>query len=107
MMKDIKDQFDAMLQRGTMPMFGIDLGNDEYFIVDLGIHTDDRCAANSGVTFEFDDSKPTYFDGAIKNKGGGVYILPYDKYVDDLHTYLETIMGNITEGYLIPNNLYI
>ena len=106
MMRYIQDQFNEMLSRGVMPVFEIGLENGEYLEVNLGLHIDGRCAANSGVTFEIDtDDLPTFFDGAIKNKGGGVYILPYDKYFDNLDTYLETIMENILEGYLLPNNL--
>ena len=91
------EQFNTMQ---CMPMFEIEIINDEYLLVDLSID-------EKGIYFEFDDERPTWFDGEIIKTQDGVYLMPFDdeEYEQSLDYYLQGISDNLTEGYLIPNNL--
>lgn len=94
----IKKQFNEMLDRAIIPCFEYELLEGEYLIVDLQ-------AGEKGIIFEFDDqSLPVNFDGEIENNGD-TWLLPYDIYFEDLDHYLQMIDQNISEGFLIPNNL--
>ena len=102
-MQTIKDQFDAMLDSGVIPAMEYQIknyGGNDWLLVDIGIN--DR-----GVTFSFDSmEKPTYFDGEIITYNDCYYCLPFDEYFEDLDYYLQAISDNITEGFLLPNDLY-
>jgi hypothetical protein len=103
----IKAQFNAMLQRGTIPCFEFERDNNgsvEWFIVDIDV-------SEKGVEFSFDqDGKPCFFDGEIVGSDN-FYCIPFEdaQYrINDntsLDQYLELIHSNIIEGYLIPNNI--
>lgn len=97
----IIEQFGTMIGRGTIPLFELEItnkeGEEDYLLVNL-------TCGEAGIYFSFDDSYPTWFDGEIR-LAGAQYLLPYDEYVDSLDSMLEMIMDNLTEGYLIPNNL--
>jgi hypothetical protein len=72
---------------------------DDWLLVDISIH-------DKGLLFMFDDeNKDIYFSGEIK-KIGDAYLLPFDEYFDHLEHYLEQISREITEGFLIPNDLF-
>lgn len=99
-MNAIKQQFDAMLKRGVMPYMEYQTSADDWVLVTLSY--DDK-----GVTFSFDsDNKPVSFDGEIVEYNDCFFCLPYDEYSDDLDYYLQMIDQNITEGFLLPNDLY-
>ena len=93
----IQKQFSEMLDRGTMPLFEFELKDDEYLIVNIDI-------GNKGIYFNFDDEYKTSFSNDIFKKGDS-YLLKFDPYFDDLDYYLEQISNEITEGYLMSNNL--
>jgi hypothetical protein len=106
-MKALKAQFEAMLNRNIMPLFELEISNGEYLIVDIELSEKEGRKGYNGVQFSFDqDNLKTYFDGDVVKRGDGVYVVKYDDCFDDLDSYLEIIMDNITEGFLIPNNLY-
>ena len=74
--------------------------NDEYLIVNIQI-------SDKGVKFSFDsDNKRTAFDDDIVVINDNRYLLPFDEYMQDLDLYLQMIDQNITEGFLLPNDLY-
>ena len=93
--QNLIEQFNNMT---CMPMFELEIVNDEYLLVDLSID-------EKGIYFEFDDEKPTCFDGEIVKIQDGVYLMPFEEYEQSLDYYLQGISDNLTEGYLIPNNL--
>lgn len=94
----INTEWDAMLTRGIMPLFELEIINDEYLLVELAIQS-------NGIKFSFDsDNKPVSFDGDIEVINDNHYVLPFDN-DHTLNQHLEMIMGNLTEGYLCPNNL--
>ena len=94
----IEQQWNAMLEGGTMPLFEFELSEPgEYLVVDIRLHS-------KGVLFSFDGSLPVWFDGSIK-KAGDSYVVPYDECFESLDYYLQAISDNITEGYLLPNKL--
>lgn len=54
----------------------------------------------------FDDlDLPVYFGGEVKRYNGD-YIVPFCVFTDKFDSYLQIIDGNITEGFILPNNLY-
>ena len=99
----VSAQFEAMIGRGRMPCFELEMsinGQDEYLLVDLTVNS-------SGVAFQFDSmGLPVYFDGEIVTINDNAYYIPFDEYFDNLDHYLEAIYANIGEGFLCPNNLY-
>ena len=91
-----------MLGRGIMPMMEYELLNGDYLLVQIELHL---AKGKGGFRFSFDsDNLPVWFSGDVK-KLGYKFVLPFDKYFDNLDTYLEQIDQEITEGFLIPNNL--
>tara|TARA_R110000851_G_scaffold264328_1_gene416889 strand:+ start:843 stop:1520 length:678 start_codon:yes stop_codon:yes gene_type:complete len=94
----IGKQWDEMLSRGIMPLFELEIINDEYLLVELSI-------VDKGIEFVFDsDNKPVSFDEEIVLIHDNRYLLPFDDN-DNLDRNLEIIMQNLNEGYLLPNNL--
>jgi len=96
----INKQFDDMLTRGIIPLFEYQIKKDEYLTVDIRIN-------EKGILFSFDqNSLPVSFDGDIETISENNYLLPFDKSFDQLDSYLEMIGENMTEGYLLPNDLF-
>ena len=98
----------------AIPLFEIELKNDEYLIVELSVKYKKSKKGTlypAGLTFSFDNREqvapykplPTYFDGTVKGKNGR-YWLPFDEcfYLDQ---HLETVYDNIMTGFIYPNNL--
>lgn len=99
-MQTILEQFEQMLQRGRIPLFEYELNNGEFLLV----HID--CTENE-IKFNFDDSfGSVYFDGDIQGENG-YYSYEFDNEYDTLDSLLELIDANITEGYILPNGLYM
>lgn len=99
--KAIYNQWQAMLNCGKIPLFEIELSNGDYLVVDINYTKGDEY-----ISFSFDDSLKTWFDGDIK-KHGGQYRILLDDCFNNLNSYLETIYNNIIEGYIIPNDLLL
>lgn len=97
----INNQWQSMLNYGKIPCFEIEISNRDYLLVDI-----DYTEGNDYISFSFDDSLPVFFDGEIK-KHGGSYRIMLDDCFSNLDSYLETIYGNILEGYIIPNDLLL
>lgn len=95
-------QWQTMLENGRMPLMEYELNNGDYLLVNIEFHLS---KGKGGFRYSFDDNGlPVWFSGNVK-KLGYKFILPFDKYFDNLDTYLQQIDQEITEGFLIPNNL--
>lgn len=97
----IYNQWQAMLNYGSIPCFEIEVINGEYLLVDI-----DYTQGDDYISFSFDDSLPVFFDGEIK-KHGGSYRIMLDDCFESLDSYLQLIYDNIIEGYIIPNDLIL
>ena len=104
--KGITEQYNTMIERGIIPVFELEIVNDDFLLVNLDLHYPVQGLAD-GLQFTFDtDDLDVSFDGEIVVLWDGCYYLPFDEYTDSLDSYLEQIMCNLQEGYLIPNNLF-
>ena len=99
--KAIFNQWQSMLDYGKIPCFEIELSNGDYLLVDI-----DYTQGEDYISFYFDDSLKTWFDGEIKKHGGG-YKVMLDDCFSSLDSYLQLIYNNIIEGYIIPNDLLL
>lgn len=94
----IYNEFKAFIGRGGVPVLEYPIVGDECLTVWLSVNS-------AGVFFSFDDLElPVYFDGEVKRYSDG-YIVPFDVFTDKLDSYLQIIDGNITEGFILPNDL--
>ena len=99
-MNTIKQQFEAMLQRGIIPCMEYQTSDGDWLLVNI------KCS-DQGITFSFDSmEKPVYFDGEIITYNDCYFCMPFDEYFEDLDYYLQAISDNIIEGFLLPNDLY-
>ena len=97
----IRQQWEKMISSGTMPLFEIELGDGDYLIVDLQLSDD-----NKAIQFSFDhDAEKTFFSGNVIKADNGYQVL-IDEYTDSMSVYLDQVYQEITEGYLLPNNLF-
>lgn len=95
----IKAEWQAMLNRGTIPCFEYQISEDDWLLVDLEF-------TDKGLEFSFDnDHKRVAFDGEIIIINDNRYLLPWDLNMS-LDSHLEMISENIVEGYLLVNDLY-
>ena len=103
--KNIVKQFNDMLDEGILPCLEFNLGDGEWLVIDMQVT--DLQAKDKGIIFRMSEDFNTYFSGTIRKYGQGdvYYLLPYDKYFDNLDYYLETIYQEISEGVILPNDL--
>ena len=99
-----------------MPLFEIELKNNEYLIVKLSIKYKKSKTGNLypvGLSFDFDNREqiapykllPTYFDGIIKGMNGH-YWLSFDECFS-LDYHIQMIYDNVITGFIYPNNLQV
>ena len=113
--ESLTNQFNEMIRRGIFPLFEFELPDYEYLVVNLELHYRTYknvygCSSEvqNGLRFSFDqDGKKTYFDGEIQRLGDGVYMLPWEDCFECLDSYLEMISENITERFLLLNDLLV
>ena len=99
-MNMIKEQWNEMINRGAMPLFEVELKDNEYLLVNLAI-------VEEGIEFSFDSNDlPVSFDGDIETIHSNRYLLPFNEYWESLDTYIEEISENINEGFILLNGLY-
>lgn len=97
-MQSLINDFKDMLNKGIMPLFEVELNNGDYLLVNIEVN-------KQGFNFTFDsDNKPTYFSSDIIAYHENSYLLPFDEW-ENLDGHLEMINNEITDGYLLPNNL--
>lgn len=100
--KTLFNQWQTMLESGRIPVMEYELLNGDYLLVNIDLHLS---KGKGGFRFSFDSNDlPVWFSGSVK-KLGYKFVLPFDKYFDKLDNYLQQIDQEITEGFLIPNNL--
>ena len=97
----INEQTKLELERAISRCGGIfaeyTLPDDEYLTVEISI-------VELGICVSGDFEQPRYFSGEVINTPLG-FVLPFDSdFTIDAH--LEQVSNEITEGYLLPNDLY-
>lgn len=101
----IKTQWEAMLQRGTMPLFEVELKDGEWLLVDIELDE-----SGQGFRFSFDSNNlKTWFSGDVKQvnkENNNLYMIKVDEWCDSLDAYLENISQEINEGFICPNQLW-
>jgi len=87
---------------------------DDYLLVHFDLATDHQCkkyGIGSGIFVSFDtNSLPLHFSGEVVTIDDpdliNGFIVPFDpEYFESLYYYLELIAQEISEGYILPNNL--
>lgn len=97
--QNIVNQFHNFIDNGGMPVIEYELKDGDF--VEVYIAVDDK-----GVLFELDTlGLKTYFSGDVQDTGGGVYRIKFDEFFTDLDYYLQNIDSEVTEGFLIPNDI--
>ena len=98
----IQQEWDAMLQRGTMPAFELELKDGEYLLVDLVF-----IPTFEEIRFSFDSMNlKTWFSGNIRTIHDCSFALPVTEYDDSLDALLQCIYEEINQGFIWPNDLY-
>lgn len=99
----IQQEWQAMLERGIMPLFEIELKDGEYLLIDLELNT-----KLEEIRFSFDSMNlKTWFSGNIKTYHDCKFALPITEFDDSLDELLEVVMQEISEGFILPNDLYL
>lgn len=98
----INQEWQAMLESGTMPLFELELKDSEYLLCDLEFFSD-----LEEIRFCFDSMNlKTWFSGNIRTIHDCKFALPITEYDDSLDALLELIMVELNEGFILPNDLY-
>jgi hypothetical protein len=100
--QSISNQWETMLQGNTIPCFEIGLKDGEYLLVDLELFAD-----LEEIRFSLDSiNLKTWFSGNIKQYHDCAFALPITESDDSLDELLEVIYQEITEGFILPNDLF-
>lgn len=98
----IQQEWQAMLSSNTMPLFEIELKDSEYLLCDLEFFPD-----LEEIRFCFDSlNLKTWFSGNIRTIHDCKFALPITEYDESLDALLEVVYQEITEGFILLNNLY-
>jgi hypothetical protein len=98
----ISQEWQAMRERGIMSLFEIELKDEEYLLVDLELYT-----PLEEIRFSFDSMNlPSHFSGNIKEYHDCAFALPITEFDDNLDALLEVIYEEITQGFILPNDLF-
>ena len=99
---DICTYWCVMLEQGKIPVFEIELKDNEYLLVDLELNVE-----LEEIRFSFDSMNlKTWFSGSIKSYNENHYALPITEYDDSLDALLELVYQELSEGFILPNGLY-
>lgn len=101
-LQEYKDKFmapfESFIARGGLPLFEIELNNDDFLVVNISCNFE-------GLIFSFGDFGLGHkFSGNIEHIGS-CYLLPWDDCFS-LDEHIQTIYEEITEGFILPNNLF-
>lgn len=97
----INQQWNTMLSSGTMPCFEFELKDNEYLLVELELNE-----TNKEIIFSFDSMNlKTWFSGNVKQYHDCKFAIAIDEYTISLDALLELVYEEITEGFIIPNDL--
>lgn len=98
----IRQEWQAMVSRGTMPLFELELKNDEYLLVDLELFPE-----LEEICFSFDSMDlPVHFSGNVKTIHDCKFAIDLTEYDCGLDGILELIYEEIIEGFICPNQLF-
>lgn len=98
----INQEWEAMLSRGKMPLFELELKNDEYLLVDLELFPE-----LEEIRFSFDSMElKTWFSGNVKTIHDCKFAIDLTEYDCSLDSVLELIYEEIIQGFICPNDLF-
>lgn len=102
-MKTLKDQFfDVIRNKCAFGEYLINKDENEYLLVHC-----DYNELHNGIEIQADFCLPTHFSGDVVELSNGNFVVPFEpEYFDTIDSYLEKCSDEISEGYLLPNNLY-
>jgi len=82
----------------------IEIPEDEYLLVQFCYNKE-----FNGIEFSADFAEPVHFsDDVIRlHPEGNYFVIKFNEYFDDLNYYIEQISDEISEGYILPNDLYV
>ena len=92
----------AVILCNTMPIFEIELKNDEYLIVDLELMIESK-----EIQFSFDTMNlKTWFSGETKILNEHLFSVSYAGSEFSLDEILQFIYDEVLEGFIVPNDLF-
>ncbi len=102
-MVSLKEQFyKAISGKCAFGEYLINEEENEYLLV--------HCDYNKeyeGIELQADFCLPKYFSGDVIELKNGNIVIPFElEHFDTIDHYLQLCCDEITEGYLIPNNIY-
>lgn len=102
-MNTLKDQFyKAIASKCAFAEYLINECENEYLLVHC-----DYSELHDGIEIQADFCLPTHFSGDVIELANGNFVVPFEpEYFDNIDTYFEKCSDEITEGYLLPNNLF-
>ena len=102
-MNSLKNQLqDVMRGKCAFAEYCIDASENEYLLVHC-----DYNEQHDGIEIQADFEKPTHFSDDVIILDNGNFVLPFEpEYFDHIDHYLQECSQEISEGYLLPNNLY-
>lgn len=101
MNNSIRNEWERMISRGTIPVFEYKIGEYNYLVVELSLSED-----NQEIEFSFDsDNKKTWFSGDVVIINDNRYKITVDPGMS-LDEHIQLIDQEMTDGYLLPNGLY-
>ena len=101
-MKDLKDQFfDAIRGKCAFAEYLIDAENNDYLLVHCDYNRE-----HDGIEIQAHFELPTHFSGNVIELDNGNFVVPFEfEYFDNINHYFEIASAEISEGYLMPNNI--
>jgi len=104
-MTTAKHKINQWNESTLIPVMEYKLPGDEWLLVKIRLHNPENNRAKKGFCFGFDDlGLKTWFSGEVKKRGAWFFI-EFDDCLS-LDGELQRIDDEITEGFLLPNNLY-
>lgn len=98
----IRQDWDNLIHSGRIPVIEYQISESEYLICDISLSDDNECFFFS---FDKDPLCEVYFSGDVTTFSDIYYRYPVDNEMS-LDWHLNAINQEMTEGYLLPNNLY-
>lgn len=98
-MNTLKEQLQALYESHGGLFSEEAIGSGDYLLVHF-----EPC--EQGIHLRADFERPTHFSGEVVETPTG-FIIPFEpEYFDTIDHYLQAASEEISEGYLLPNNLF-